>query len=300
MSMKRKFGFVPLVVLIWAFSARAADTVLILSSADPEYQAVAAGFRSAFAGTFREINLEGSDIKLKSVGEELKTKPPGVAVVVGDLAAQMAKWYLEKIPVIYCDAIRAAQISLSGQIGIYHEPDPGEQMKLIRQLFPEKTRIGLLYCPAYARISEVELKKQAQTSGLTLEIAALGSVKELPVKFRGLLPKVDLLWVFTDPSVISSHSIQYIVLQSVSSGVPIFCGNNSLAHLGATAAMIPDQADAGLKAAQVTQQLLGGTKPTPGTVLYPKGKLVINTKISALLKVSFPPALAGQAVEVIQ
>jgi len=292
-------------LLVMAFgmgpgAVRAAETVLVLSSDEPEYQAVAAGFKNAFAGTFREINLEGSDLKLKTVGEQLQASPPGVAVVVGDLAVQMAKWYLGGVPVIYCAAVRAAQLSLSNSVGIYHEPAPEEQAKTIQQVFPGKNRVGLLYCPAYARINEVELKKQAQALGLALEITALDSIKEVPVKFRELIPKVNLLWIFTDPVVLSSHSIQYLVLQSISAGVPIFCGDNHLAHLGATAAMTPDQADVGSKAARLAQQLLGGPKPAPGTILYPKGKLVLNQKIADLLKISFPAPLLSQAQELIQ
>lgn len=97
------------IVFILAGPTRAARVVLVLSSDEPEYQAVAAGFAGAFTGESVKINLEGSDEKQRATGEELKASKPAVVVVVGDLAAQMAKWYLEDVPVVYCDSVRAAR-----------------------------------------------------------------------------------------------------------------------------------------------------------------------------------------------
>jgi putative ABC transport system substrate-binding protein len=276
--------------------------VLVLSGDEPEYQAVAAGFRQAFTGPFAAHNLEGSDEQVRIIGQRLQTQKPAVAVVVGDLAAQMAKWYLEGVPIVYCDAVRAAKISLTtgGAVGIYHEPDPDEQIRAIHELFPTKTRIGLLYSPDYAQFNRQEILAKAQGLGLTLEVVPLASIQEVPAKFRELLPKVDLLWVWTDPVVLGAHSIQYIVLQSLSSGLPIFCGDYSLAHRGATAAMVPDFEDAGRQAAKVAGELMKSPARPAKTILYPKGKLILNQKIAGLLKVSFPAASLSQAQELIQ
>ena len=281
--------------------AQAGDTVLVLSSNEPEYLAVAAGFKSNFSGNFREIGLEGSDTKQRAVGEELKAAKPGLAVVVGDLAAQMAQWYLAGVPMIYCQASQGAKLSLAGGkvVSIYHEPDPSEQLKILPGLFPGKTRVGLFFSPEYAKINRPLLKKQSQELGLTLEMIALNSIQEVPGKLRELLPKVDVLWVFTDPVILSSHSIQYLVLQAVSSGVPIFCGDNALARRGATAAMVPDFEDVGRQAAQAAAELAQGKGAQKETILYPKGRLILNQKIAGLLKLSFPAPLLSQAQELI-
>ncbi len=294
-------GLIAIAVSGFPGLARGAETVLILSSSEPEYGVVADAFRSAFSCDFREINLEGSDERQRTVGEELKASKPAVAVVVGDLAAQMAKWYLEGVPVIYCDAVRATKMSLaSSSVGIYHEPDPGKQLRIMHELFPEKTRIGLLYSPEYASINEADVKRESKSLGITLELSGMRSIKQVPSKLREIIPKVDLLWVLTDPVVLSSHSSQYLVLQSISGGIPIFCGDKLLAHGGATAALVPDLEDAGKKAAENAKQVLTGSGPSPGTVIYPKGKLVLNQRTASLLKVSFPPSLVSQAGEVIQ
>lgn len=288
--------------LVYSFEAGAADPVLVLSAGGPEYQAVAAGFKSSFAGKYRELNLEGNDEKVRKVGEELKAAKPSVTVVVGDLAAQMAKWYLEGLPVVYCDAPRAGKIGLSGSkvIGIYHEPDPSDQLRSMKDLFPGKTRVGVLYNPQMAKVNLDKLKRDAQGLGLSLQIIAVASVQELPNKLRDVLPKVDVLQILTDPVVLSAHSIQFLVMQSLSAGVSVFCGDSALGHGGATAALVPDLNDVGTKAAQEAGKVVKNASPSFGTVIYPKGKLVLNKKMAAALKISFPPAAAAQAQEVIQ
>lgn len=283
-------------------TAHAGEVVLVLSSGEPEYKQVAAGFSSAFSGEFREINLEANDERQRAVGEELKASKPDLAVVVGDLAAQMANWYLEGVKIVYCDAVWAAKNSIDSEnaVGIYHESDPMDQINIMKELFPDKRRVGLLYSSEFARIDKQALQNQAQELGISLEIVGLDSVKKVPAKLRDLMPGVDLLWVFTDPVVFNSLSIQYIVLQSFAMGVPIFCGDNGLAHTGATAAFVPDLEDAGKMAAREGQKVLEGSASAPGSVVYPRGKLVLNQKTASLLKLSFPPSLLGQAVEVIQ
>ena len=157
-------GLMVMSVMIFSAHAQSPETVLVFSSEKPEYKALVTGFNSAFSGNFREINLKGSDEHQRTVGKELKASKPAVAVVVGNLAAQMAKWYLEDVPIVYCDSVQATKIALAGKkvIGIYHEPDPMEQIEIMHKLFSAKTRVGLLYSPKYARIDEEKIKKKSQ------------------------------------------------------------------------------------------------------------------------------------------
>lgn len=300
--MKRNINlYLFLFVLILAAAKAQAETVLVLSSSEPEYEAVAEGFEEAFKGNYRVINLEGSDERQRLVGEELKGRKPEVTVVAGDLAAQMADWYLDGMPVVYCDTVRAVKTYMkSGKaVGIHHEPDPAEQLKMMRELFPEKNNVGMLYSPEFTPVNEKSLIKDADEMGIKLQVAAMESIKQVPVKLREILPNVDILWVFTDPEILSSHSNQYLVLQSISGGVPIFCGNNDLAHGGATAALVPDLTDVGKKAATEAGRTLTGSAMSGGKVVFPKGSLVLNQKTASLLKVAFPPSIISQAKEVI-
>lgn len=301
--MKKPLTILPLfLLLLGAGPEKRTDLVLIVSSADPRSQAAVAGFRSAYAGEFREIDLEGSDKKVKTFGEELQTKKPDLAVAVGDLAVQMAKWYLAGVPVVYGDSPRAAKIGLEPgkAIGISSLSDPGEQLKLIAQLFKNRKRVGLFYGKDYTPLPADKLAQEARELGLTLLLNPMGSVQEVPGKLREVMPQADLLWVLTDPVVISQYSIEYIVLQSVTAGVPIFCGDSVLAQSGATAALVPDPMDVGVKAAREAEAVARQGQAAGGALIYPKGSLVLNAKLGTFLKIAFPPEVVRQASKVIQ
>ncbi len=305
-SMIMKRIIVSLIVSLSAFSlpafSGAGEILLVLSSGEPEYMQIAEGFGGTFTGGFREINLEGSDKRQRELGEELSALKPDVVVVVGNLAAQMVELYPDDFNIVYCNAVLAARSTIENQnaVGVYHESDPADQISFIKELFPGKKRVGVLYSTQYARIDRKILEEKAVDLGIGLDIVGLDSVKKVPAEVRELIPNVDLLWVFTDPVVFNSMSIQYIVLQSFSSGVPIFCGDSGLARKGATAALVPDPEDVGRMAAHEAQQVLEGSELTPGSVVYAKGKLVLNKKIASLLELSFPPSLHDRTVEIIQ
>ena len=44
------------------------------------------------------------------------------------------------------------------------------------------------------------------------------------------MPFLSSAWVMTDPVVFSRYSIEYLVVQSLSAKVPVFCGDSALAE----------------------------------------------------------------------
>jgi len=292
----------PLLAAVLLFPAAArAESVLVISRDDAANRQVVKGFADAFSGPYRQINLEGSDERQRVVGGELAADKPEVAVVVGDLAVQMAKWRLEDVPVIYCNSMRASKITLteSAAAGVYHEPNPVNQLEYMHNLFPDRKKVGVFYSPRYGSVSIEEVRQAAGDYGLALQTAAVDSIKDIPAALRDIMPGVDLIWVLTDPVVLSSHSIQYIVLQSISARVPVFCGENELAHGGATAALVPDLESAGRLAGKEAAAALSGSSAGQHRIRYPRGRLVLNQKTAALMQVTFPPSLAEKA-EVIK
>ena len=292
------------VLLLGLGRAWAGEAVLVLSANGPEYQATAAGFKEGYAsfGPLREINLEGSDVRQRTVGEELKASPPALAVVIGDLAAQMAQWYITGVPLVYCNVSRAAEFSFRNPrvIGVYHEPEPVEQLKMIPTLFPGKTRVGVLYNSNHVPLVQTKIAQEAKSLGLALNFIGLNSIQDVPPKLREALPQVDLLWVLTDPLVLNTHCLQYLVLQAMSAGVPIYCGDSTLARRGATAALVPDGRDAGKQAAKAAAELTRGPARAAEVMVFPKGQLILNQKIAGMLRISFSPALVKGASELIQ
>lgn len=302
----KKFLMITALLIISSFqmtgASPAPDVVLLLSDSDKDTQSISEAFLAEFGKNARTINLEGSDIKQKEEGEKLEAEPPELAVVVGDLAAQAAKWYLEDVPVVYCNSFRAAKLSLTEMkaAGVYYEPDPADQLDSIREVFPDVKKVGLLYAPEFSLVKEGRIKSKARGRGIDIRISTCDDVKELPAKLKALMPQVDLVWVLTDPHVLSKHSNRFIVMQSISMQVPVFCGEESLGRGGATAALVPSPESVGKTAARQAEKVLKGRAPEPGTVVYPEGRLIVNRKMAGNLNIDFDSDLMEKAVQVIQ
>jgi ABC-type uncharacterized transport system substrate-binding protein len=301
--MKRLYVIAPLLLALAAAGQdKTAYIVLVLSTKDAQHMAVADGFRSEFPGQFREINLEGSDLKLKATGQELKASKPTLAVLVGDQAVQMAGWHLEGVPLVYCDSPRADGIlaSSDGVAGVFYQTEPAKQLETMALLFPGRKRVGLFYARDNSRLDLESVMNYSRGLDLEVEPVALGSIKELPGELQEHLTRVDILWVVTDPEVMSRYSIEYLVVQSITARVPVFCGDNVLAASGAAAALVPDPENAGKKAAAAAGRMLRNEAPGPVSTVYPAGDLVLNKRIAGILGISFPQEAEGRAAKIIE
>ncbi len=277
------------------------QTILVLSSQDADQLAVEQGFESAFSDRFEVINLEASEEKLRKTGESLSAKPPGLLLVAGNSAAQMAKWYLEDVPMIYCSASRAEAMELKGSkvYGIFHTPSLEEQFSALVSTFPERKKVGLLYNPRVYQEQVRSVAGQASGKGVELVQVSLTNIKEVPVKTREIVTQVELLWALEDPELITPHTFPYIILQSIQQGVPVFSGNQAMAKGGATAALAEDAEKTGSLLADLAKKVLEGETPSQ-RIQYPPGQLIINNKTAAVMKIQFPAQTIGSAAEVIE
>lgn len=302
--MKHKWPFILIVLtLLGAESGKPELPALVISSSEEDYMAVAHGFRAAYKGQVQEIDLEGSEKKMRIVGEELKASPPPVTIVVGDMATQMAKWHLAGHPVIYCSAYRASEFQLPPDttIGISQFSSISAQIEIIPVIFPERKNVGLFYSGALESLIDVDkLSKDADRLGVGLKLIPVDSVKEVPGRIESELPGLDLIWVLTDPVVFSKYSVEYIVMKGLGAKIPIFGGEAILAHGGATAALVPDLYDVGGKAAAEARKVLGEGSPSFGQVLFPEGSLVLNVRVAAILNVELTSEVQGRANTIIR
>lgn len=278
-----------------------AQTVLVLSSNDADQAAVSQGFSSAFSGAFEVINLEGSEEKLRKTGERLSASPPNLLLVSGNSAAQMAKWYLQGSPVIYCSSSRVAAIDLVGSkvYGIFHEPSLNDQFAALLSTFPERKKVGLLFNPKIYQDQLKDVAGMASSKGVELVLVSLGNIKEVPLKTREIVTQVDLLWAVEDPELVTPHTFPYIILQAIQQGVPVFSGNEAMARGGATAAFSEDYEKTGALLADMATKVLGNQSPST-RIKYPQGRLILNNKTAAVMQIQFPPEILAKATQVIE
>jgi ABC-type uncharacterized transport system substrate-binding protein len=291
--------FTSILVMMWTRAS--AQTVLVLSSDNVHYMALAQGFSSNFSGSFKVINLEGSEEKLRKTGESLSANPPPLLIVAGNEAAQMAEWYMKDTPVIYCSASRASAFGLKGSkiVGIYHEPSLQDQLSAMVKAFPDKKKVGIIYNKKVLQDQVNKLAEHPSLKSIELVQIGLSNIKEVPVKTRETVAQVNLVWAVQDPEFINPHTFPYIILQSIQHSVPVFCGNQEMVKSGATAALTEDSGQTGALLSRLATQVVGGQNPSP-RIQFPPGKLILNTKTAAVIGIKFPPEVMKKAGLVIR
>lgn len=173
------------------------------------------------------------------------------------------------------------------------------QLKLIRSLLPQATKIGILYTTSETN-SESQLKLyQSLAAQYGFEIVASGISlgSDIPLAVDSLLPKVDCLTNLTDNTVVSY--LASILDKANAAGKPIFGSeieqvkNGCIASEGVEYIALGKQT--GLMAAQVLEGAFGGDIPFFSSQ---GGDMCYNPDVAAALGIAIPQAEAERGIDV--
>ena len=277
--------------LLWA------RVVLVVSSSNPQYQEVASGFKQSFSGTLEEYNLRGLEDEVRKLGKGLAASPPDLIIVVGNLAAKMAKEYCPGCAVIFAAASNVQEIKLTGDkiAGVSAFPSPYKIAEKLKLLFPDRRRIGIIYNPGYTGREVQELERESAKAGFSLKDVSINEMKEMPNALSKLIPEIEVYLILDDPGVINTDTFPYIFMNCFQKKVPIFVTRQDMVKNGAIAGFAPDNAKAGAELSQLANQFLQ-QKTFKTRLTYPEGKLYLNPKIARALNLSFTAQVQNQAI----
>ena len=103
--------------------------------------------------------------------------------------------------------------------------------------------------------------KAADNWGISLIPEAVYSSKDLPDATRVLLPKIDLLWLIPDSTVVTPESLDFIFLTSLENKLPVVAFSEDLARAGAVMSLSPDPWTVGEQAGRLAQKVIKGKIP---------------------------------------
>jgi len=295
MKGRAAFGFMGLILLSLPALLQA-RVVLVVSSQEPYYLEVAAGFKKSFAGAFEEYNLRGLEDEVRKLGQDLQANPPKLVIVVGNIAAKMAKEYCPDATVVYAAAGNAAGLKFSERkaLGVSDSPAVSKIADSLKLLFPASTRIGLIYNPQYVNKEVIDLQNLSARQGFSVKAIPVTEIKQIPTTLSQLLPNIDLYLMFNDPGVINSDTFPFIFLACFQKKIPIFATNLSMVKNGAIAGLIADSASVGQELARLSN-LAVQDKASREKIIYPEGKLYLNQKIATASNITFPQQVKDKA-----
>ncbi len=277
-----------------AFS-EAYDIVVLKSAELKPYREALAGFKSSCDCMVRELIL--SDIKNQDVLREVHDINPDMVLAIGIDALTLALEIRDR-PVVYTmvphsRALAAYSENISG-VSMY--VSPGKYLDTMLELFPGVKRVGLVYDPEHTGMFVTEALKIARAKGIELVIKKADKARDVPLLIDSMNGKIDLFWMLPDTTVVNSETVNYMLLFSFRSRVPIFTFSKKYLAMGALAALSIDPFYLGLQAGEISRKLFYKENvKSPIRVYARKTVLTINKKVAEKMGIKIKDEIIEKA-----
>ncbi len=278
--------------------------IVILKSADVgAYNAAASSFKETFPSDIQilEYDLKGELALGRKLGKKIRASPARLVIAIGLKAALAAKLEILDIPIITSMVLAPAKYDLPRDnmtiigLGIPIE----HQFATVKRLIPEAKRVGVLFDPAKTDHTIQHAKTLARNLGLQFESSPISSPQDVPNKLRALLPKIDVLWLIPDSTVLTEDSLEFLLRTTLEARIPVVGFSSGLVRSGALAGLYINYSKVGKQVAGLAQKLLNGKSVPQGTLLPPEHvSLAINRQIAEYLGITVSPQLLQDAEEV--
>ena len=173
------------------------------------------------------------------------------------------------------------------------------QLKTIRAMLPDSTKIGILYTTSEVNsVSAIEIYKQlAPNYGFEIVESGVSTSADIPLALDALLTKVDCLTNLTDNTVVSALAL--VLDKANAAGKPVFGSEIEQVKLGCIAAEGLDYIALGKQTGLMAAKVLKGeakASELPYEIITEPG-LYINSKVLEQFGVTLSDELAARAIE---
>ena len=227
------------------------------------------GVRAALSRSPLEIHV----VDLSSLGadtshvERFAGSRTRVIVAIGTEALQLVAAQRPNVPVISTMLLRGAPpANKTGRSdGVFSPvativldvPLPVLLARL-KQVFPGKTRLGIIRNTNMAGLATAELESRAQQQGFTVRVLDCPGAEQLLAAFLTLKSQVDFVWCLPDGVLYNSATIKPLILSSIENRLPLIGFSESFARAGAAVGVYPDFRDVGLQTGEIALQIVSG------------------------------------------
>jgi putative ABC transport system substrate-binding protein len=171
------------------------------------------------------------------------------------------------------------------------------QMRLIREITPDVKRLGLLFNPgeAASQYGLREVRKYAPELGFTIVEGSVNSTNDMYPVARGLVGRVDALFLSSDNTVISGMAGALQV--AIQYKLPFYVGDSGTVQKGGLAAVSVGYRGLGQDTGKLVARVLRGERNIP-TIVEKGTEFYLNTRAAELMGVKIPEAVVNKATRV--
>ncbi|HLF95500.1 MAG TPA: ABC transporter substrate binding protein, partial [Methylococcaceae bacterium] len=248
--------------------------VLILNSngAVKKYATIENAFQSNLAIPTARLDLAGGSGSPDALKENLKSSDAALIYAIGSNAYQLASRNAKQ-PIVFSSILNWRRQRMGDNVyGIANELPSGMPLSLFRYLFPELKTIGVLYSETFNKEWLAEAVGAAADVRIELIGEKVAAPSELPQALARLLPRVDALWLISDPVVLATENSAIELFRRSDAGKkPVFAYDDVFVDLGAVLAITADIPTMGIQAAKLAEDVLMGRETPPEHVQNPAG-----------------------------
>ena len=173
------------------------------------------------------------------------------------------------------------------------------QLKMIRVMLPDATKIGILYTTSEVNsISAIaEYKALAPAYGFEIVESGISTTADIPLALDALLSKVDCLTNLTDNTVVSALAL--VLDKANAAGKPVFGSEIEQVKLGCAAAEGLDYIALGRQTGLMAAKVLKGeakASEIPYEIIT-EPQLYVNSEALAKFGITLSDELAARAIE---
>ena len=173
------------------------------------------------------------------------------------------------------------------------------QLKMIRAMLPDATKIGILYTTSEVNsISAIaEYKALAPAYGFEIVESGISTTADIPLALDALLSKVDCLTNLTDNTVVSALAL--VLDKANAAGKPVFGSEIEQVKLGCAAAEGLDYIALGRQTGLMAAKVLKGeakASEIPYEIIT-EPQLYVNSEALAKFGITLSDELAALAIE---
>jgi putative ABC transport system substrate-binding protein len=257
-------------------------------------------------------SAEGEEDRLPGLAAELVRLKVEVIVATSPSATAAARQATSTIPIVFtvsgdpvADGFVASLARPGGNTTGLATLGPelvGKQLELLKAVAPKVSRVAVLKNPSTSRAPPAlrEAERAARVLGMQLQILEARSPSEIEAAFAAMRSqRADGLLVLRDAAFRTQRD--QIAALAAKGRLPTVYGLKEHAEAGGLMAYGANVPQMYRRAATYVDKILKGAKPADLPVEQPtRFELVINLKTAKSLGLTIPPALLGQADEVIQ
>ena len=286
----------------------------------------ASGF-SAWTAVFAKRLLQLSEIDHRTVAIEYRWsegRPERVAEIAAEFvqqkvdlivayggAAVTLKKATASIPIVFAPAVDPVGIGLvtslshpggnATGLSIQATEAAGKRLELLREVVPKLGRLAILFDGGYAATVQEkdEVQDLARTLGLEVVPQEIRRAEDIASAFAALKGNADALYVTENALIFTNR--ETIITLALNAQLPTTSTNADIARAGALMSYGPNFPALFLRAAEIVDKILRGTKPGDIPVEQPtKFDLVVNLKTAQALSLIIPDKILALADEVIE